>query len=166
MKLIKLNYIQALFKLQHEALSKFGPRGRQLKMAANEKIVSVVDDDLNTTELFHVALSENIDGISVVSFNDPVIALEHFAANKDAYVLVISDLRMPGLNGLELLKKVKSSNPKVRTILMSAYNFDEDLLFLKYMEEGTIDSSIDKPVTINRLCQRVRDELENYQVNS
>ncbi|MDW0269550.1 MAG: response regulator, partial [Nitrososphaeraceae archaeon] len=85
-------------------------------MAANEKIVSVVDDDLNTTELFHVALSENIDGISVVSFNDPVIALEHFAANKDAYVLVISDLRMPGLNGLELLKKVKSSNPKVRTI--------------------------------------------------
>ena len=135
-------------------------------MAANKKIVSVVDDDLNTTELFHVALSENIDGISVVSFNDPVIALEHFAANKDAYVLVISDLRMPGLNGLELLKKVKSSNPKVRTILMSAYNFDEDLLFLKYMEEGTIDSSIDKPITINRLCQRVRDELENYQVNS
>ncbi|MFZ0356925.1 MAG: response regulator [Nitrososphaeraceae archaeon] len=135
-------------------------------MAANEKIVSVVDDDLNTTELFHVALSENIDGISVVSFNDPVIALEHFAANKDAYVLVISDLRMPALNGLELLKKVKSSNPKVRTILMSAYNFDEDLLLLKYMEEGIIDSSIDKPVTINRLCQRVRDELENYQVNS
>ena len=135
-------------------------------MAANEKIVSVVDDDLNTTELFHVALSENIAGISVVSFNDPVIALEHFAANKDAYVLVISDLRMPGLNGLELLKKVKSSNPKVRTILMSAYNFDEDLLFLKYMEEGIIDSSIDKPVTINRLCQRVKDELENYQVNS
>ena len=135
-------------------------------MAANDKIVSVVDDDLNTTELFHVALSENIDGISVASFNDPVIALEHFAANKDAYVLVISDLRMPGLNGLELLKKVKSSNPKVRTILMSAYNFDEDLLFLKYMEEGIIDSSIDKPVTINRLCQRVKDELENYQVNS
>ena len=131
-------------------------------MAANKKIVSVVDDDLNTTELFHIALSENIDGISVVSFNDPVIALEHFAANKDAYVLVISDLRMPGLNGLELLKKVKSSNPKVRTILMSAYNFDEDLIFLKYMEEGIIDSSIDKPVTMNRLYQRVRDELNAY----
>jgi DNA-binding NtrC family response regulator len=131
-------------------------------MAANKKIVSVVDDDLNTTELFHIALSENIDGISVVSFNDPVIALEHFAANKDAYVLVIADLRMPSLNGLELLKKVKSSNPKVRTILMSAYNFDEDLIFLKYMEEGIIDSSIDKPVTMNRLYQRVRDELNAY----
>ena len=49
---------------------------------------------------------------------------------------------------------------------MSAYNFDEDLLFLKYMEEGIIDSSIDKPVTINRLCQRVRDELEVYQLST
>lgn len=132
-------------------------------MAANKKIVSVVDDDLNTTELFHIALSENIDGISVVSFNDPIIALEHFAANKDAYVLVIADLRMPSLNGLELLKKVKSSNPKVRTLLMSAYNFDEDLLFLKYMEEGIIDSSIDKPVTMNRLYQRVLEQLNAYE---
>ena len=132
-------------------------------MVANKKIVSVVDDDLNTTELFHIALSENIDGISVVSFNDPIIALEHFAANKDAYVLVIADLRMPSLNGLELLKKVKSSNPKVRTLLMSAYNFDEDLLFLKYMEEGIIDSSLDKPVTMNRLYQRVLEQLNAYE---
>ena len=132
-------------------------------MVANKKIVSVVDDDLNTTELFHIALSENIDGISVVSFNDPIIALEHFAANKDAYVLVIADLRMPSLNGLELLKKVKTSNPKVRTLLMSAYNFDEDLLFLKYMEEGIIDSSIDKPVTMNRLYQRVLEQLNAYE---
>ena len=132
-------------------------------MVANKKIVSVVDDDLNTTELFHIALSENIDGISVVSFNDPIIALEHFAANKDAYVLVIADLRMPSLNGLELLKKVKSSNPKVRTLLMSAYNFDEDLLFLKYMEEGIIDSSIDKPVTMNRLYERVLEQLNAYE---
>lgn len=132
-------------------------------MVVNKKIVSVVDDDLNTTELFHIALSENIDGISVVSFNDPIIALEHFTANKDAYVLVIADLRMPSLNGLELLKKVKSSNPKVRTLLMSAYNFDEDLLFLKYMEEGIIDSSIDKPVTMNRLYQRVLEQLNAYE---
>jgi len=132
-------------------------------VSANKRIVSVVDDDLDITKLFHIALYENVNGISAVSFNDPVIALEHFAANKDAYAVVIADLRMPGLNRLELLKKVKSSNPRVRTILMSAYSFDEDILFLKYMKEGIIDSSIDKPVTINRLCQRVKDELHVYQ---
>jgi hypothetical protein len=44
--------------------------------------------------------------------------------------------------------------------LMSAYNFEEDILFLKYMEEGIIDSTIEKPVTLNRLYQRVREELD------
>ena len=132
-------------------------------MATNKRIVSIVDDDFSTARLFHEALSENIDSVNVVSFTDPVIALEHFTDNKDAYALVIADLRMPNLNGLELLKKVKTSNPNVRTILMSAYNFEEDILFLKYMEEGIIDSAIDKPVTMNRLYQRVRDELNAYQ---
>lgn len=82
--------------------------------------------------------------------------------NKDDYVLVISDLKMPNLNGLELWKQVKNSNSNVRTILMSAYNFDEDELFQKYMKESIINSTIEKPVTIQRLCQRVRDELEVY----
>jgi DNA-binding NtrC family response regulator len=132
-------------------------------MSSNKRIVSIVDDDFSTTRLFHEALSENIDSVNVVSFTDPVMALEHFTDNKDAYALVIADLRMPNLNGLELLKKVKTSNPNVRTILMSAYNFEEDILFLKYMEEGIIDSAIDKPVTMNRLFQRVRDELNAFQ---
>jgi DNA-binding NtrC family response regulator len=109
-------------------------------------------------------LCENIDGISVVAFNDPIIALEHFTKNRENYALVISNLRMPGLNGLELLKKIKSSNPDVRTILMSAYNFEDNELFQMYMKEGIIDSTIEKPVTINRLCQRVRDEFEVYQL--
>jgi len=109
-------------------------------------------------------LRENIDGISVFSFLDPVIAFEHFTENNENYALVISDLRMPGLNGLELLKKVKTSNPKVRTILMSAYNFEEDELYQQYMKEAVINSSIEKPVTMNRLYQRVRDELNLYQI--
>jgi DNA-binding NtrC family response regulator len=128
-------------------------------------LLGIVDDDIDITDLFHDGLVENIDGVSVVEFNDPVIAFEHFTENKESYVLVISDLRMPGLNGLELLKKVKSSNPKVRTILMSAYNY-EDILYQKYMDEGVIDSTIEKPVTLNRLCQRVRDEFEAYQLAS
>ena len=135
-------------------------------MSPNSKIVSVVDDDFATTKTFQEALSENIDGINVISFNDPVIALEHFIENKNAYALVIADLRMPGLNGLELLKKVKTSSPNVRTILMSAYSFEEDILFLKYTEEGIIDSTIDKPVTMNRLFQTVRNELQAGQLTT
>ena len=128
-------------------------------MSSNERMVSVVDDDVGTATFFHEALRQNIDGISVFSFIDPVKAFEHFTENKENYALVISDLRMPGLNGLELLKKVKTSNPKVRTILMSAYNFEEEEKFQQYMEETVINSTIEKPVTMNRLYERVREQL-------
>jgi len=132
-------------------------------MPTNERIVSIVDDEFHTAQLFYEALSENIDEISVFSFTDPVKALDHFTENKEHYALVISDLRMPSLNGLELLKKVKTSNLKVRTILMSAYNFEEHILFFQYMEEGNIDSALDKPITMDRLFQTVGDELNAYQ---
>jgi len=113
-------------------------------MSSNNRIVSVVDDDIGTAIFFHEALRQNIDAIYVFCFTDPVKAFEHFTDNKQNYALVISDLRMPGLNGLELLKKVKTSNPKVRTILMSAYNFEKEELYQQYMEEGIIDSTIEK----------------------
>ncbi len=129
-------------------------------MFNNEIIVSVVDDDLGTAIFFHEALRQNIDGISVFSFTDPVKAFEHFTENNENYALVISDLRMPSLNGLELLKKVKTLNPKVRTILMSAYNFEEEELYQQYMKEAVINSTIEKPVKMNRLYQRVRDQLD------
>ena len=129
-------------------------------MSIDGRIVSVVDDDVGTATFFHEALRQNIEGISVFSFTDPVEAFEHFTENKENYAVVISDLRMPGLNGLELLKKVKTSNPKVRTILMSAYNFEEEELYQEYMIETVINSTIAKPVTMIRLYQIVQKELD------
>jgi DNA-binding NtrC family response regulator len=132
----------------------------------SKRIVGVIDDDIDIMTLFHDVLCENVLEASVYPFNDPVAALKHFTENESNYALLISDLRMPGLNGLELLKKVKVSNPKVRTILMSAYNFDEDPTYQKYMNERIIEPTIEKPVTIHRLCQRVQDELKIYQVSN
>jgi DNA-binding NtrC family response regulator len=89
-------------------------------MASNIRIVSIVDDELDITQLYQDAIYGHINGISVVCFNNPVTALEHFIENKKDYALVISDLRMPNLNGLDLLSKIKMINPNVRTILVSA----------------------------------------------
>lgn len=135
-----------------------------LHISTNNLIVSIVDDELDITELLRDAICDSIDGISVLTFNDPIIALEHFEDNKQDYALVISDLRMPSINGLELLKRIKSSSPNVRTILMSAFNFEFDELYRTYSAQGIIDSSIEKPVTIDALCQRIRDEFQVYQL--
>jgi DNA-binding NtrC family response regulator len=132
-------------------------------MASNIRIVSIVDDELDITQLYQDAIYGHINGISVVCFNNPVTALEHFIENKKDYALVISDLRMPNLNGLDLLSKIKMINPKVRTILVSAYEVKEDKVFQKYMKDGTIDLFIEKPIPIDWLRQKVREQVEAYE---
>jgi DNA-binding NtrC family response regulator len=128
-------------------------------LSNNHRIVSIVDDELDITRLFQDAISGKVNGTSVVSFTNPLTALEHFKDNKEAYVVVISDLRMPELNGLELLKNVKKLNPNVRTILTSAYEVDEDNKFQEYAKEGTIDLFLAKPVSIKMLCEEVSNML-------
>ena len=132
-------------------------------VSTNKRFVSIIDDEIDITVLFENAICADITGISVVSFNDPSIALEHFSKNKQAYALVISDIRMPNMDGLALLDKVKELNPKVRTILVSAYDFQNNPIFEKYLQQGIIDSFMEKPIKINRLCQKVRDEIQAYR---
>jgi DNA-binding NtrC family response regulator len=135
-------------------------------VSTNNNIVSIVDDEIDITALFKDALCTKMDGVFVLSFNDPASALDHYQKNKQRYALVISDLRMPTMDGLELLKKVKQLNPNVRTMLISAYEFQNNPVFEKHLKEGVINSFMDKPVTINRLCQRVREEFRVYQLRS
>lgn len=132
-------------------------------MTINIRIVSIVDDELDITQLYQDAIYGHINEISVVCFNNPVTALEHFIENKKDYALVISDLRMPNLNGLDLLSKIKMINPNVRTILVSAYEVKEDKVFQKYMKDGTIDLFIEKPIPIDWLRQKVREQVEAYE---
>jgi DNA-binding NtrC family response regulator len=132
-------------------------------MTINNRIVGIVDDELDITQLYQDAIYGHISGISIVCFNNPVTALEHFIENKKDYALVISDLRMPNLNGLDLLSKIKMLNSNVRTILVSAYEVKEDEVFQKYMKEGIIDLFIEKPIPIDWLRQKVREQVKAYE---
>ena len=74
--------------------------------------MSIVDDDLDIVLLFHNAL-KSISGITIFTFTDPIMALEHFQVNEYAYVLVISDYKMPGLDGMEFLRKINDLKSEI-----------------------------------------------------
>jgi DNA-binding NtrC family response regulator len=126
------------------------------------KLVAIVDDEQDITALFHDALA-SINGIIVCAFTDPILALEHFQKNKDGYALVISDFKMPGLNGLELLGKMKGMNKYARTILMTAFETD-DKLFRHYTNKKIIDTRIQKPIRIYDLLKEVHTQLHYYEM--
>jgi CheY-like chemotaxis protein len=132
------------------------------KLLSPARLVSLVDDERDITGLFKDAL-HNIPGLSIFTFTEPRLALEHFKTNKSSYALVISDLRMPVINGMQLLKTVKDLNPEVRTVLMTAFSI-EDKLFQDYRKEEILNGFVQKPVSLDNLLLEVSSQLHSYEV--
>lgn len=124
-------------------------------------LVGIIDDESDIVNLFRDALSK-IDGLSIFTFTDPMAALEHFKINKDAYALLISDLRMPGISGIDLVYKIKKKNPLVRTLLMTAFEVD-DKVFEEYVNNDIIDGFIQKPVKLRDLLSEVLKQVNIYK---
>jgi DNA-binding NtrC family response regulator len=98
-------------------------------------------------------LQEN--GYSVITFTNPVVAFEHLRNNPNRYQLVISDYRMPYLNGCELGNKVKELNGNIKVILISAYESIED------NNNKLIFEFLRKPVTVQQVLDIVDVSLNN-----
>ncbi len=92
-------------------------------MAKNLKKVLIVDDEETLTWSMSKSLSKDKDKYEVLVANNGKEALNHL--KKNDIDLVISDIRMPDINGLDLLVRVKKDYPKIKFIIMTAYGSPE-----------------------------------------
>ena len=129
------------------------------QISPNGGMVGIVEDDSATSTIFADALRV-IDGISVFTFNNSLEALKHFTNNKEEYILVICKLMMPGLNGLDLVKKIKKLSPKTRTMIISGYEIEPGELQID-INQGIIDKIIQKPISMNSLRQEVKNQIND-----
>src|SRR5215831_7224316 len=84
---------------------------RRLPSPQNADTILILDDEFDIMSIFTLALEQQ--GYHVIGFTEPLLALDHFQKNSDRYGLVISDLRMPVMNGYQFIKKVKEIKPQV-----------------------------------------------------
>ena len=130
------------------------------QISPNGGMVGIVEDDSDISMIFAEALRA-IDGISVFTFNNSLEALRHFTNNKEEYILIICDLMMPRLNGLDLVKKIKKISPKTRTMIISGYEIEPGELQID-INQGIIDKIIQKPISMNSLRQEVKKQINDY----
>ena len=90
------------------------------------KAIILIDDEADLVNLFTEALQLN--SFKVCGFTNPLEAINHVEKNPQDYGLVISDFKMPDMNGIELCTKLLRLNPDLKVILMSAYADIIDLL--------------------------------------
>ena len=126
----------------------------------NRSFIAVIDDEEDLVSLFRDALS-NMDGIRVFGFTDPTLALEHFKINHSRYKLVISDYRMPGMNGIDFLTETMKIDNSVGRIMISA--FEEGSFVSK--ESKCVDRFLQKPIRLSELISAIEQELKLIRVS-
>lgn len=119
-------------------------------MAKNLKKVLIVDDEETLTWSMSKSLSKDKDKYEVLVANNGKEALNHLKNND--IDLVISDIRMPDINGLDLLVRVKKDYPKIKFIIMTAYGSPE--VQREANRRGSI-YYIEKPFEINEIRKMI-----------
>jgi DNA-binding response OmpR family regulator len=121
--------------------------------------VLVVDDEENQVRLLVSALRH--EGFDAVGTRDPDAVLGLLAQDPTDMALV--DLMMPGLNGIELARKIRDGFPTVRVVLTSAYHLSERQL--SRADCGVV-GFVPKPYVLPELADFIRAKLSGVRASS
>jgi DNA-binding NtrC family response regulator len=124
----------------------------------NPLSILIIDDEEELATLFKHSMEAM--GMDAMSFSNPLLAFEYFEDNKDKFSLVITDLRMPGLCGLELAKKIRALNDSVKIFLITAFE-TADLENNETYQSARIDKVIQKPIKLSSL-KKIIEETFNH----
>jgi DNA-binding NtrC family response regulator len=114
----------------------------------------IIDDEIDITNLFKEVLTSA--GYEVKCFNDPLKALAECTKNHNKYVLIISDVRMPKMSGIELVKNIAQIDNNIKVILMTAFDITGEEL-----KEIEIEKFLNKPIYLKKLVEIVKMSLSD-----
>jgi len=115
--------------------------------------VMVVDDEPDMSLVVKMSLEHA--GYRANAFTSPAQALKHFKLNADRYGLVISDIRMPEMNGMELVAGIREFDASIPVILMSAFVTASDV------DPGlNVAGLLEKPISREKLVKTVSKYIQ------
>jgi DNA-binding NtrC family response regulator len=123
------------------------------------KKIMVIDNEEGLCRMMAAVLMD--EGHAVRTFVDPLEAVELFRPG--IWDLVISDIKMPGIDGLEVLQRIKAAEPDIPVIMITAFATVE--MSIQALRRGAYDM-LTKPFEPDELLHRVRNALSLNQLKS
>ena len=117
----------------------------------------IVDDERNILRVISATLKK--EGYEVEVARTGEEALDKFSANHAD--LVVTDFKLPGMSGVDLLSSIKSINPDVPVIMLTAYGTIERVV--EAMKRGAFNY-LTKPVNPDELVAVVKEAMEKYRL--
>ncbi len=112
--------------------------------------VLFVDDEEINLFLFEKTFEKDFP---VITASSGIEALEKIEEYKSSIKVVISDMRMPLMNGLELIQKIKNGFPEIRSFILTGYGYNPELE--SALDEKLIDRLFHKPFEPEKIKEAV-----------
>jgi DNA-binding NtrC family response regulator len=119
--------------------------------------IMLIDNELGLCRMMEAVLTDQ--GYKVKSFTRPVQAVAEFSAGD--YDLIISDIKMPEMDGLEVLQHVRNRDPEVPVIMITAFATVE--MSIQALRRGAYDM-LTKPFEPDELIYRVKNALQHHEL--
>lgn len=128
-------------------------------MSGRRELIMIVDDEHDILQILRAGLTRY--GHKVMIFSDPVLAMREFEVNHLDYSLVLTDIRMPSMSGIQLALKVRQIDPEVRLMIMSAfelstYELSHDLPYVR------TEDLLRKPVSLSSVCKAIDRGISSH----
>ena len=124
------------------------------KLKSGQKNILVVDDDMSARTTFSSVLRQ--EGYRVTAVKNGYEAIK--AIDEESFDLALVDLRMPGMDGIEVLEKIKTRRPQTRVIIFTGYG--SITTAVEAMRKGAADY-LNKPFSPHELKAGIKKALEN-----
>ena len=122
----------------------------------------VVDDERDILSIVKRGL-ESKNRFQVEIFIDAESALTSLKENSnDYYDLVLTDIRMPKINGFELYRRIKESNPSMKIVFITAFEINKEE-FSKVIPSLDVIDFISKPVSMSTLISKLNSILNHLK---
>ena len=116
----------------------------------------MVDDEPDILTVFKSLLDKEDYAVEAVS--DPYKALVSFARGEPSHFdLIVLDIRMPKMNGLQLFQKIKAIDPHAKVVFLSALDADEELVSMLGVKSEDV---LRKPIDKAHLIQKIKSSVE------
>src|SRR6476619_274278 len=153
---IKSKILQAAMELDEDYKEYI--KHRQIHSNKSTSNILVIDGNIDTANL--VKKSLEMDGFNVHVFNDPLLAIDYIKSNPKENALVISNVAVSGLNGLDLVSKIKELDSKVKVIFMTPFDIEYIKSEVeKYDYVYKTAQIFQQPVSTTNLCNIVKNNL-------
>lgn len=116
--------------------------------------IIVIDDDVGTALFFKICLEDQ--GYQVNIYNDPNALLEEFEPG--IYDLLITDIRMPRINGFELASRIRIMDSKIRICLVTAFEEYYQSIIKSY-SDLSFNCIIRKPINKDNFLEIIQSRL-------